>query len=200
MTLIDSKLLKIITSFLFHLIKKYNNKLLSSNSNDIYIIFLKYIYSKYNLSRDKIEGVYNDMFIEILANFNYYDTFGVSLQDFIFTCIKNCNGNIDRDHIYNTIKKTIFLLLPIQSMIQRDKSSDFEYQFDDNGAQVRKQAVFESHPGENKTNRDIPYLNIEDFCMHKIDIPEQNDKLVKINISKKKWEQDFFTTNFLKKV
>jgi hypothetical protein len=100
MSLINSKLLKIITSFLFHLIKKYNNKLLSSNSNDIYIIFLKYIQSKYNISRDTIEKVYTDMFIDILANFNYYDSFDVLLQDFIFTCIKNCNGNIKKQYFY----------------------------------------------------------------------------------------------------
>jgi hypothetical protein len=191
MSLINSKLLKIITSFLFHLIKKYNNKILSSNSNDIYIIFLKYIQSKYNISRDKIEKVYTDMFIDILANFNYYDPFNVLLQDFIFTCIRNCNGNIDKKHIYNTIKKTIFLLLPIDSMIGGEKSHNFEYSC--NTHEKEKFVTFTSIPGETVN---IPYLNAKDFCMHKIynDTHESNDKEVKINISKKKWEKDFFNT------
>jgi hypothetical protein len=189
MSLINSKLLKIITSFLFHLINKYHQKILSSNSNDIYIIFLKYIQSKYNISKDKIEKVYNDMFIDILSHFNYYDPFNVSFNDFIFTCIRNVNGNADKDHIYNSIKKTIFLLLPISSIIKSEKSNIFNYSFDTKELQTKP--TFTIDPLETPK---IEYLDLNDFHIHKLIVHESNDKEVKINISKKKWEQDFFNT------
>jgi hypothetical protein len=84
-------------------------------------------------------------------------------------------------------------LLPIKSIIGGEKSRSFEYSFNTNEKEKFVTPTFTSIPEETVN---IPYLNAKDFCMHKIynDSPESNDKEVKINISKKKWEKNFFNT------